>query len=185
MADKEPLEQEQTPPEEQPAEGQKKLPLPKWAIIAVVLLAQVAGAYYLQKTFIFSNDASASEVETKHEKAKKESSKHGEEKGGESDELPIVMLEEIVVNPAETAGRRYLAVTMGLQANDAESVPVIEKRQALVRDALISLLSSKYLDQLSSIQYRDSLKLEIKDAVNKQLSEELVSNVIFTSYVLQ
>jgi flagellar basal body-associated protein FliL len=164
------------PAEDTAAEAKPRKGIPKAAIIAGVLLVQIVAAYFLQKTFLFNHVPGAKEVVA----APKKPVKHGEEA-----EAKIVLLDEIVVNPAETAGRRYLAVTLGLQIDVPEGDKLIEKNKALIRDALISLLSSKHLDQLANIAYRDTLKHEIKEAVNHQLKDTTVSNVVFSGYVLQ
>ncbi|MBU0509493.1 flagellar basal body-associated FliL family protein [bacterium] len=185
MPDKGVNEQNPAPetPESEGQESPKKKGLPKWAILAAVLLVQVAGSYYLQKTLIFGDPATAVEVKPE----KQEKGKHAKEKKSEteSEHLSTIMIEEIIVNPAETAGRRYLAISVGLLTEAPEAEKLFEDKKPLIRDALISLFSSKYLDQLSSIQYRDTLKEEVKVVVNKQFSDAPVKGVLFTGYVLQ
>jgi flagellar protein FliL len=90
-----------------------------------------------------------------------------------------------VVNPAETGGRRYLVVSLGLQTEAPEAEKTIEKFKPLIRDALITLLSAKHLDELSRISFRDTLRTEIKEAANRQLHGVTIDNVVFSSYVLQ
>ncbi|HEY3295753.1 MAG TPA: flagellar basal body-associated FliL family protein [bacterium] len=148
----------------------------KIGIIAAVLLIQIAGSYFLQKTFLFQNAAAGnSKVEEKKPEPSKES----------DSEMSVIMLDEIVVNPAETGGRRYLVVSLGLQTTAPEAEKSIEKFKPLIRDALISLLSSKHMDELSRISYRDTLRAEIKEATNRELRKIKVDNVVFSSYVLQ
>jgi len=162
------------PPEEGGGEPKKSGSIVKIGIIAAVLLVQIVASYFLQKTFLFQNAAAGSaKAEVKKEKAK------------ESGEIKVVMLDEIVVNPAETGGRRYLVATLGLQVSAPEADKTIEKYKPLIRDALISLLSSKHMDELSRISYRDTLREQIKDAANRQLRGVSVENVVFSSYVLQ
>jgi flagellar protein FliL len=178
--DKKPEKEPAAPPvEEAPAEPRKKLPLPKILIVAGVIVVQVVASYFLQKTFIFTDVTAAKAASVAAEKAEKEKKKTPEV------EPTVVMLDEIVVNPAETGGRRYLAVTVGLQMNVPEADKLVEKNKPVIRDALISLLAAKHLDQLANVAYRDSLKLEIKDAINKQLKNNPIDNVVFSGYVLQ
>jgi flagellar FliL protein len=166
-------------PEATPAEPKKRKPPPKMVIIAAVVVGQIIGAYFLQKALFF-HDASAAAPKEKTEAPKEK--KHGEK---ESVEPTVVMLDEIVVNPAHTGGRRYLAVTVGFQTSAPEADKRFEKNKPLIRDGLISLLSSKELDKLADIGYRDSLKAEIRDNVNRQMRDSLVSQVVFSTYVLQ
>ena len=160
------------PPEPKPSK-----PMMKYAIIGAILIAQVVLAYFLQKTFLFPGSATANTAEVKAE----ESEEAEDEDGAEA---AIVMLDDIVVNPAETAGRRYLAVTVGLQMKGEEAEKAVEKSAPLIRDALITLLSAKHLDELSRASYRDTLRAEIKAAANSHLKNR-VETVVFSGYVLQ
>jgi flagellar protein FliL len=175
---KAPEEREPEAPE-QPAEAapKKSKPLMKYAIIAGVLVVQTVLAYFLQKTFLFPGTATATVAESKAESEEPKD-------GGNEAEPNIVMLDEIVVNPAETGGRRYLAVTVGLQMKDEAAAKSVEKATPLIRDALITLLSAKHLDELSRASYRDTLRTEIKTAVNVQMKNK-VEGVVFSGYVLQ
>lgn len=172
------MDREDTPlpaPEENGGEPKKSGSITKIGMIAAVLLVQIVASYFLQKTFFFQ-PATAGSVRTEAKKP---------EKPIESEEMKVVMLDEIVVNPAETGGRRYLVVTLGLQTAAPEAEKIIEKYKPLIRDAMISLLSSKHLDELSRISYRDTLRTEIKDAANRQLRGLSIENIVFSSYVLQ
>lgn len=158
------------PPEPKPSK-----PMMKYAIFGAILIAQVVLAYFLQKTFLFPGSATANTAEVKAEES---------EEAEDGAETEIVMLDEIVVNPAETAGRRYLAVTVGLQMKGEEAEKAVEKSAPLIRDALITLLSAKHLDELSRASYRDTLRAEIKAAANSHLKNR-VETVVFSGYVLQ
>jgi flagellar FliL protein len=166
-------------PEETSAEPKKRKLPPKPVIIAAVVVAQIIGAYFLEKALFF-HDATAAAPKERTEAPKEK--KHGDKA---SVEPSVVMLDEIVVNPAHTGGRRYLAVTVGFQTSAPEADKLFEKNKPLIRDGLISLLSSKELDKLADIGYRDSLKAEIRDNVNRQMRDSLVSQVVFSTYVLQ
>jgi flagellar FliL protein len=171
--------EKETKPETPPAEPEKtktrvKLP-PKVLIIVGVLLVQLVGSYFLQKTFLFGS-VSAPAIATEKVEEKTEAN---------DDAMKVVMLDEIIVNPAATGGRRYLAVTAGLQTATPEAEKKLDEQRALVRDVIISLLSAKHLDQLASISYRDSLKAELKSAINAKVHGVKIENVVFSGYVLQ
>ena len=168
--------------DESASEPKKRKSLPKPLIIAAVVIVQIIGAYFLQKTLFFK-DVSAAVQHEEAKSPKKEEHKKG--KHGAEESSNIVMLDEIVVNPARSGGRRYLAVTVGFQTEAPEADKLFEKNKPLIRDALISLFSSKELEKLADISYRDSLKLEIKEGVNRQLRDSVVTQVVFSSYVLQ
>jgi flagellar FliL protein len=180
-------EQEKAPEaaeeQEQPAKSKLKFKLPmKYIIIAGVVLVQIAGSYFLQKAFFFNSDAEASIATEEHHEEE-----HGDGHGEEAvpDAPVIVMLDEIVINPAGTEGRRYLAIRIGLQTQSDSADTEIGARAVLIRDAVISLLSSKSMAQLSSLTFRDSLRTEILITVNEQLLNTAVESVVFADYVLQ
>lgn len=154
----------------------------KWAVLAAVLVVQVIVSYFLQRALFFAppEPAQAHTVEAKQTTEKKhkghatESSKEGE----------IVLLDEIIVNPAETGGRRFLAATIGFEVS-GEEPSLVEHRKPLIRDGLIELLSSKTITQLADITYRDTLRAEIRKQIEEELQPLSVSRVFFTGYVLQ
>ena len=170
---------EQVAVEEASSEPKKRKPLPKPLMIAGVVIVQIIAAYFLQKALLFKDVTAAVHHEEKKEEHKK--GKHGKEEEASS----VIMLDEIVVNPAHSGGRRYLAVTVGFQTAIPEADKLFEKNKPIIRDALISLLSSKDLEKLADISYRDSLKFEIREGINRQLRDSVVSQVVFSSYVLQ
>jgi flagellar basal body-associated protein FliL len=164
------------PAEQTEAPAKPKRSLAKWGMIAGVVLMQVVAAYFLQKALFFGGDVVAKEKP--HHVSKKAEDK-------KAADLTVIMLDEIVINPADTGGRRYLAVTLGLQTGAPEAEKTIDKSKPMIRDALITVLSAKHLDQLANIAYRDTLRAEIKDAVNRQLHGLTVDNIVFSGYVLQ
>lgn len=172
-----PQETAENEPEKKAKEGASSGKPLKILIIAGVLIVQIAGSYFLQKTFFFQPSAHAGLVKEKKEKVVEE----------EADERPtsVIMLDELVVNPAGTVGRRYLAVTLGIQTPTENAEEEIGSKSALLRDGLIMLLSSKELDDLADVQYRDTLKMEIQEVLAEQLKDIEISNIVFSGYVIQ
>jgi flagellar FliL protein len=167
----------------------KKSGVKKLAILAGVIVVQVIASYFLQRTLLFptAQTAEAGIVETKpSKKGFEKESKRAESKHPKDSEMAseLVMLDEIIVNPAQTAGRRFLAVTIGFEV-EGEERNIIENRKPLIRDDLIGLLSSKTITQLADITYRDTLRAEIRSKIEEELSPLPVARVVFTGYVLQ
>ncbi len=186
-------------PEAAPAEPKKKLPLKKILIIAGILVAQTAAAYFIQKTIFFPTPVNPN-AEAEHvsgdggehgEEAEADAESEGEESeggehgGGKGAESNVAMLDEIIVNPAGTGGRRFLSTIVGFSLKNPKSAASLEAQMPMVRDAAITLLSSKSLDQLASIAYRDTLRAELVATVNGLVKEKPVTGVVFSTYVLQ
>ena len=188
MAKEKPAKTETPAPAPEP---KKKSPLMKYLIIAGILIAQTAAAYFVQKMIFFpgpeaviehpSEEGSESAEGGEGESAEGGHGKEGEATGGAS----IALLDEIIVNPAGTGGRRFLSTIVGLTLKDGKSEAAVQGQMPIIRDAAITLLSSKSLDQLASVAYRDSIRQELMATVNGLVKEKPVTGVVFSTYVLQ
>lgn len=119
------------------------------------------------------------------------------------EEVPhqIYNIEDIVVNPAGTGGSRYLSVSIGVEMDapkvekskgghgegegEAKTKSPLDEKKPQLRDALIGLLSSKTIEQLTSIEQKDHIRTEIMDLFVKILAPAKVHNIFFIDYVLQ
>lgn len=94
-------------------------------------------------------------------------------------------ISEITVNPAETNGQRFLLVSIGLQLRTQTDITRIERKEAIVKDAIISLLSKRTVQDLAQVDTRDDLKQEIGLTINQIVGEPAVRNLFFTQFVMQ
>ncbi len=192
VADKKASKTDKSDAPAQAPEAKKKSPLMKILVIVGILIAQTAAAYFIQKTIFFPSPSVPSEV---HADAEAEEGSDGEEaeaeggghggKEGKTAGSSVAMLDEIIVNPAGTGGRRFLSTVVGLNLKKPATEESVIERMPLIRDAAISLLASKSLDQLASLSYRDTLRQEIQASVNIIMESEAVKGVVFSTYVLQ
>lgn len=96
----------------------------------------------------------------------------------------VYTLPDIIVNPAETLGTRYLNVTVGLEVADSKAEESLKEREIELKDLLIDIFSSRRLDQLDGIDDRENLRNEIMEKVNPLTSRRLI-RVFFSNFVLQ
>ncbi len=98
-----------------------------------------------------------------------------------------VELDEFVVNLAD--GSHYAKVTLALgiekPLGGGEGGKLQPKLLAPIRDAIITVLSSKSMKQLVSGEGKEKLKKELKEKLNELLGDEVVKEVYFTSLTLQ
>lgn len=94
-------------------------------------------------------------------------------------------LKNIVANPANTKGGRYLMVNIGFESDEQAVLDEIESKEIVVRDEILNLLSNQTPAQLSDIDRRDSIKTVLRQNVNRVLREGEVQRLYFTQYVLQ
>ena len=96
----------------------------------------------------------------------------------------IFEIQDIIVNPAYTKGEQLLLSSIAFDVPKESTMKELEKKQILVKDAVISVLSSKTIGQLGNIEYKDSLRVEISDKVHSLFSDITINKVYFSKYIL-
>lgn len=155
---------------------------------AVVLILLIGGGAYF---FLFSGGgdegadaghAEATEDDGHGGKKKTKKGEHGEEIVLSGPE--ILKFDPFIVNLVNTAGNRYLKVTINIEL---EAVAAEESRgkNAQIRDSIITLLSSKSYADVGSVSGKYQLRDEIAARINLILSEGKVMSVYFTEFVIQ
>jgi len=158
-----------------PAGGSKKK-LMIIAIAGVLLLGGGAGAgwFFLHG----SGDAEAHEEAPKKKKKAKEAHK-----------AEYVPVEQFVVNLQPENGDQYLQIQFTLQVNGPEQAVLIKDNMAKVRSRVLLLLSGKKASEISTVEGKQQLASEIKAVVQVPFEEEgdeqEVSDVLFTSFIIQ
>lgn len=172
-------------------EVKKTSPLMKILVMVGILIAQTAAAYFIQKTIFFPSPSVPTELHVDSETEAGDEGEEASEEGGHGEKegkgkgSSVALLDEIIVNPAGTGGRRFLSTVVGLSLKNSTTEDNVVDKMPLIRDAAISLLSSKSLDQLASLSYRDTLRHELQASVNAIMEKDAVKGVVFSTYVLQ
>ncbi len=114
----------------------------------------------------------------------------GESRAAEEEEEPeefgvVYQLEDVIVNPAESQGARYVVVNIAFEVAGEGDVGLLEKREPQLRDLLIQLISSKPVERLDGPDDKEKLRVEIKDKVEKLLPKNHLKNVYFVNYIIQ
>jgi len=97
----------------------------------------------------------------------------------------LYALEPLVVNVTGDGYNRFLKLRVELEASDVELKGEIDARLPQVRDALIVLLSSKQLSDITDFEGKALLKEDILERVNDLLETGDVKSVLFTEFVVQ
>ncbi len=128
------------------------------------------------------------------EKTEGEHETEGEVKEGaegessQKDDGPVIIYQtdDLVINPKGSGGRRYLMTQIGLSVTSEEVKKEFEdSRKAQIYDILNQFLASRSIDELADIERRDSLKIDMKKILNKEISGKKVKNVFFSKFVVQ
>lgn len=113
----------------------------------------------------------------------------------------VYVIEDLVINPAQSGGRRHLLVSIGLEyaldqgedgghGSSGDGIPTglgleIQTREPQIRDNIITLLAGQELSVLADIKYRERIRESLKKAVNYYLHDGQVERLYFTKYVFQ
>ncbi len=159
-----------------PAGSKKKLVV--IAVAAVLLLGGGGGAAWY---FMQGGDAAAEQDSPKESKKKKKK---------ESDVKPeYVPVEPFTVNLQPENGEQYLQVQFTLQVGGAEQATLIKDNMAIVRNRVLLLLSGKKASDISTVEGKQQLAAEIqaiiKEPFEKEGDEQDVTDVLFTSFIIQ
>lgn len=160
-----------------------KLPL---IIGLVVLLAGGGGAgwwFFLRKPpEAAGGDAQAKEGEHG------EAGAHGKEpEGGAAVDGPgaTEALDPFIANLADEDGRRYLKATLQFEFFEHEVPSEFGARQAQVRDAILTLMTSKTFAEIRSPQGKALLREELINRTNHVVHRDIVKAVYFTEFIVQ
>ena len=97
----------------------------------------------------------------------------------------VYLEEDVIVNPANTQGKRLLLASIGFDLKSEDNKSAMKGKKIPIRDMIISTLASKTIEQLNSIAFRDSLKLEISTQVKQLIPDLKVNRVYFSKYIIQ
>ena len=134
--------------------------------IIVVALAGGIAAYSL----LFSGKGGDSSQEAKHELKN-------------DMKTSLIALDSFVLNLSEQG--RFLKVTMQFEIADQANQPLVTERTPQLRDAIITLMSSKSAETLSSPEGKLQIKDEILLRANQAVGKDVFKNLYFTEFVMQ
>lgn len=161
--------------EAQPEEGQteketrsKKSNKSLFLIIGIIVLALAGGVV----TYVLlAGGKKDGAHETKKEEAKKET------------KTALIALDAFVLNLAEQG--RFLKVTIQLELTDVANQPLVIEKTPQLRDAIITLMSSKSVESVSSAEGKLLLKDEVLLRANQAIGKDIFKNLYFTEFVTQ
>lgn len=201
-----PETKEKTEATDQPTVVKKSLVSPglaamltKVAMFGLIGVVAVFAAYFLTlkvlKPMMASDPQTVEQADGKKaekaEPAKAEPAKAekqepaAEEKSSEGGGAEFFTVESIVVNPAETGGTRYLSCSVSFEVASKEDLKAFEEKSVKIKDLLITILSSKTVDELADIKLRNDMRRQILAVVNRFTMPAQATAVYLTDFVLQ
>jgi flagellar FliL protein len=97
----------------------------------------------------------------------------------------VLVIKDLIINPAGTNGTRFLLTTVGLEVPSVELKAELEQKEIQTRDILNSVLTSKGLEELTIPQFKETLRKEILEKLNANLKTGKIKNVYFSKFIIQ
>jgi flagellar FliL protein len=111
---------------------------------------------------------------------------HGAEgKEGAAGAIPVLVLDNLVLNPAGSGGTHFLLLTVAIEVGNAAAAASFTARDAELRDIVLTSLGSKTTEQLTDISARDQFKTEIQQAIDEHFGKKSVKRLYFPQFVVQ
>ena len=124
----------------------------------------------------------AADEEGAEEGEEEESSEGGEKAGAEK---PVHTIDNLVLNPAESGGTRFLLLSVSFETKNAAVLEQMKTRDAELRDAVLVTLGGKTVDQLADMAQREALKVDLTKAAAKLFKKGAVKRIYFPQFVIQ
>lgn len=107
--------------------------------------------------------------------------------GGSKAKAPAAVhsIENIVINPAQSNGTRFLMASVGFGMTDAHGADLMKLRDAEVRDIVVRVLGSRSVAELSDVTSRDDIKAEMREKVSAIAGDNALVDVYFSQFVIQ
>lgn len=140
--------------------------------VLVVLVSVLAISTALVITKVTHSNAA-----TKDKKETEKSKKHELGK--------FIPLDTFTVNLK--GGQNYLqaGITFEIDGKSTDLEQELKERKPQISDIVITMLSSKSIDEIASTGEREKLKAEIKKAVDSRLGYGKIEHVYFTTFIMQ
>jgi flagellar FliL protein len=113
---------------------------------------------------------------------------HAEEagKGGKPrPTTPLHIVDNLVLNPANSGGTRFLLLSVALDVADEKVSAEMTSRDAEVRDIILRILGNKEVQQLTALEQREQIRIEMRDTLAARFGRSSVRQVYFPQFVIQ
>jgi flagellar protein FliL len=182
------MEEVQEKTEVTPTEAPKKPAInPKVFIIGLpVFVVQLVVVYFITANILLNKTSTSTSVPkdsvvTSAQEVKNPKVQKGKDNFGKF----IYSLDDVIVNPAGTSGQRLILASVNIDVGKEEQLKFLKEREPIVKDLIISTISSKTLLQLGQIGYKDTLKVELTRNLNSKFSSVTFNDIYFSKYIMQ
>ncbi len=167
--------------------GRKKLIMFGLVGVGAIVIGVVLALFVLKPMMAPSegDGNTTAQVENEQKEEPKEEKHRSKDSQGEGGEALMYTINDIVINPAGTGGSRFLSVSFGFELESPRLLSEFKAREPMIRDALITILSSKTVAQLTDVRQKEIIRYQIKKRVGELMKTESLAGVYYTDFVLQ
>jgi flagellar basal body-associated protein FliL len=168
------------------------LPLPLiGAAVGALVLGSVLGVFVVAPRIVAARTGAQGAADgaegkpgkkAEHGKPAKAKGGHGEKGGGES---AVHKIENLIVNPAGSQGRRFLMMSVAIEVPDTKTEAALRLKDAMLRDAIIGALERQPIGLITSPGGRDSVRAAIQRVVEPLVEEAEWVHIYLPQFVLQ
>ncbi|MDO9305511.1 MAG: flagellar basal body-associated FliL family protein [Sulfuricurvum sp.] len=97
----------------------------------------------------------------------------------------IYSLDQFVLNVRSKEGKCTLKLSMNFEIENEALAAELEEKKPIIRDTIITILSSKDIEIISKNKGNEKLKNEIMRKVNLHLKNGKIKNVYFTDFIVK
>ncbi len=157
----------------------------KKIILMVVAFIVVAGGGAGAALFFAGGDTE--QAASGEETATVQDSKEDQPEEDDRDALYLPLDPPFIANAKDPGSRSLMQIRMQVMSYDQEVIDKLRNNMALVRDAVIMLLSAQDFDRLGYPEEKQRLRGEIKRAIegNLKLPKGGLEAVLFTEFILE
>jgi flagellar FliL protein len=160
--------------------GDEKKSSKKMIIIGlVILLLAGAGAGY----YFFMGNSEELDSEVSEEVIEEE------DEEGASDDIYYDMKKSLIVNFPKDSGASLIQVSVSLLVKGEETIEALKKHEPMIRNNLLMAISAKGSKNLMTIEGKEALRDEmlkvVGEVMEKMTKKNKVTNIFFTSFVMQ
>jgi flagellar protein FliL len=157
----------------------------KILIIGIPLfIVQLIAVYFITANILMTRLQANNSIGQQAQTAGKDTAKKAEQKPVELGKH-IYMVDDLIINPANTEGKRLLLSSLGFDVASEQNAQELKAKDIQLKDAIISVVSSKVMSQLGDITFRDTLRTEIMKRVNQAMPDVKINTIYFSKYILQ
>ena len=169
-----------------PKPAAKSSPLPLiGAAAGALVLGSTLGIFVVAPRIVAARagaHASPADAGPEHGKKAKKGAKGKEDQSSES---VIHKIENLIVNPAGSQGRRFLMMSVAIEVPDSKADALLRAKDPMLRDAIIGVVQSQPFEVITSPSGRDSVRVAILRVVRPLLPDVDDVHIYLPQFVLQ